>query len=923
VKSRWGCGLAPYNPNTLSLTPGTRLGVYQITAQIGEGGMGQVYRATDTKLKRQVAIKTLPPSVAADHDRLARFQREAEVLASLNHPHIAAIHGLEDGDGVKALVMELVEGDDLSQRLARGPIPLDEALPIAKQLAEALAAAHEQGIIHRDLKPANIKVRADGTVKVLDFGLAKAMEPADSAPHVSRTPTITAPAKTQAGVILGTAAYMSPEQARGRPIDKRADIWAFGCVLFELLTGKPAFVKDNVSDTLAAVLGTEPDWSLLGPAVPSSLRLLVQRCLEKDRQRRIGDISTAIFLLNEPQMTVPALNPGTATAPARRGRAGRRLAVVAAILLAAVGGGAAVWLQTRPATRRVVRLAIPASGPSALSVSGREMAISPDGTHVAYVGNNGRQLFVRAFDQTDSVPLAGVDFPGSVFIKPDGQWVGFVGEFVLRKVATNGGAVQDLLKLGARSMLGATWGERGTIIFATERTSTGLEQISEDGGATTVLTRPNRDRGEDYHAWPAFLPGGQAVLFTILHTGSIDSAEIAVLDLSTGTHKVILRGGSAARYLPSGHLVYGAAGSLRAVAFDLERLEVRGTPVPVVPQLLTTPNGAADFDVASDGTLVYVRGGIEEPARTLVWVDRQGREEPIPAPVRAYLYLRISPDGTRVAIDVRDQERDIWLWEFARRTLTRFTFAPRPDRFPVWSFDGRRVLYTSERPDTPAGAVTRNLFSQASDGTGVPEQLTRNTTTADKAPTGVSPDGAWVILRDGEPQGFDVSRLALGSDHRIEPLVHTPFSEQNGEVSPDGRWLAYQSNDSGRSEIWVRPYPDVNGGRWLVSAGGGLQPLWSRDGKDAELFYRDLSGDLMRVAVERGSGWAVGATTKLFGAGQYYFGAGEAFGRTYDISLDGRRFLMIKDVARDQSSAPTILVVQNWFDELKALVPTK
>ncbi len=324
---------------------------------------------------------------------------------------------------------------------------------------------------------------------------------------------------------------MSPEQARGRPVDKRADIWAFGCVLFELLTGKPAFVRDNVSDTLAAVLGTEPDWSTLAPAVPSSLRLLVQRCLEKDRQRRIGDISTAIFLLNEPAMAVPAANPGTASAPAGRSRAGRRLVVVAATLLAAVGGGAAIWLQTRPAARRVVRLAIAAAGPSALSVAGRDMAISPDGTHVAYVGNNGRQLFVRAFDQTDSVPLAGADFPASVFIKPDGQWIGFVGEFVLRKVAINGGAVQDLLKLGARSMLGATWGERGTIIFATERTSTGLEQISEDGGATTVLTRPNRERGEDYHAWPAFLPGSRAVLFTILHAGSIDSAEIAVLDL--------------------------------------------------------------------------------------------------------------------------------------------------------------------------------------------------------------------------------------------------------------------------------------------------------------------------------------------------------------------------------------------------------
>ena len=508
---------------------------------------------------------------------------------------------------------------------------------------------------------------------------------------------------TQAGVILGTAAYMSPEQARGRPVDKRADIWAFGCVLFEMLTGKAAFVKDNVSDTLAAVLGTEPDWSTLAPAVPSSLRLLVQRCLEKDRQRRIGDISTAIFLMNEPQIAVAGHPPGNSDDTGAAKRLWPGLAVVAAMFVAAVGGGTTVWLQTRPAARRVARLAIAASGTSALFAAGRDMAISPDGTHVAYVGNNGRQLFVRAFDQLDSVPLAGADFPSDVFIKPDGQWVGFVGEFVLRKAAINGGAVQNLLKLGARGMLGATWGEDGTIIFATEEASTGLEQLSEDGGATTVLTRPNRERGEVDHVWPAFLPGGQAVLFTIINAGGIDNAEIAVLDLKTGAQKVLLRGGSAPRYLPSGHLVYGAAGSLRAVAFDLERLEVLGTPVPVVPELLTTPTGAADFDVASDGTLVYVRGGLQEPARALVWVDREGREEPIQVPVRAYQYLRISPDGTRVAIDVRDQERDIWLWEFARRTLTRFTFDPTPDRFPVWTPTAGAC--SSRRPAPARGTV--------------------------------------------------------------------------------------------------------------------------------------------------------------------------------------------------------------------------
>jgi serine/threonine-protein kinase len=907
----------------LGLTPGTRLGVYEVTAQIGEGGMGQVFRARDTKLNRDVALKVLPDSFANDPDRLTRFTREAQTLASLNHPNIAHIHGLEESGGVRALVMELVEGENLSQRIAHGAIPLDEALRIANQIAEALEAAHERGIVHRDLKPANIQLRPDGVVKVLDFGLARAIaDHARSDPAVS--PTMTAMG-TRAGMILGTAAYMSPEQARGRPIDKRSDIWAFGCVLYEMLTGTAAFGQDNVPDILAAVLGSEPDWSAIGPSVPAPMRVLVQRCLEKDRTRRISDISTAIFLMNEPGILAPAGNLASAMLPARRSGLWQRIAV-AAMVIAVIGSAAALWLGTRPAASRpVARLTITSSGPSALTTigAGRHLAIAADGKHVVYTGE-GSQLFGRALDSLEPVSLSsGLHGPAGFCLSPDGQSVAFVQDYLLKKVAVAGGPV---VTLGADdgNVQGMTWGEKGTIVFATDSNATGLLQVPEAGGETKVLTRPNRERGEIDHLWPEFLPGGQAVLFTLTMAGGIDNAQVSVLDLRTGTQKVLIRGGSRARYVPTGHLVYGAAGTLRAIPFDLDRLEVQGESVLVLPKLLTTTLGSADFDVASDGTLVYVPGGLQSPARTLVWVDRQGHEQPIHAPVRTYAYPRISPDGTRAALDIRDQDNDIWIWEFKRETLTRLTTDPTIDRFPVWTTDSRRILFGSDRGGAP------NVFWQAADGT-TPAEVVTTQTASEQMPVSVTPDGAWAVFRSypinpAVPQGnflprYDLSLVALSKDHRLQPLVHSPSSsEQNGEISPDGRWLAYQSDESGHFEISVQPYPNVNGGRWPVSSDGGVQPVWSHNSR--ELFYMSPTGAVMRVEVGPGSVWAAGARTKLFD-GPYVGGGGEGFGRQYDISPDGRRFLMIKNVAANQASAPQIVVVENWFDELKRLVPTK
>ena len=923
----------------MTLLSGARLGPYEIVAPLGAGGMGEVYRARDTRLKREVALKILPESFAADPDRLARFQREAEVLASLNHPNIAHIHGLEESGSVHALVMELVEGEDLAQRIARGPIPLDEALPMAKQIAEALEAAHEQGIIHRDLKPANIKITPDGVVKVLDFGLAKLTEAAASGARgadVTISPTITSPAMmTGIGVLLGTAAYMSPEQAKGREADKRSDIWGFGCVLYEMLTGTRPFDGEDVSDTLANVLKIDPDWSALPSEIPPAIRTLLQSCLTKDRRRRVADISTALFVLEKGASLAPPAGTVSAAPLPRRPLWRRVVTPVAAALVTSTVVGAGVWFVMRapePVPPRVSRLAIAFSGPTALTINGadRDLAMTPDGSRLIYVGNRGTQLFMRALDAIEPVAVF-TGTPRGLFVSPDGQWIGFVDNgSVLKKVAVTGGTAVTLTTLDGFP-LGATWGPDDTVIFATNNGTSGLQRISAAGGPTTVLTRPDHARGELDHLWPELLPGGRAVLFTIMAvTGGLDASQVAVLNLQTGTWKVLLRGGSHAHYVPSGfgsptpadreggYLVYGSAGTLRAVAFDLTRGETRGTPVPVVPEVVTTPFGALDAVVAADGTLAYVsrsgETGVSAP-RTLVWVDRQGRETPIPAPPRGYMYPRLSPDGTRVAVFAADQQLDLWLWNLARATLTRLTFEPGLDLLPVWTPDGRRLLFASDR----AGGQF-NLFVQAADGTGSATRVAESTN--QQTPTGMTADGTRVVFDELTPtRQRDLRLLTLTPTPHVEPLLETPFDERGGMVSPDGHWLAYESNSSGRLEIYVRPFPNVGDGQWQVSNAGGVQPLWAPTGR--ELFYRAPDGALLTVPVDpRGTTWSAGTATTLV-AGRYYTSTFAP--RQYDVSPDGQRFLMIKEGGgSDQTAAPPqIIVVQHWTEELKRLVPTK
>jgi serine/threonine-protein kinase len=925
------------------LAPGTRLGVYEVVGPIGAGGMGEVYRARDTRLKRDVALKILPESFASDPNRLARFQREAEVLASLNHPNIAAIHGLEESNGTRTLVMELVEGETLAERVARGPISLDEALPIAKQIAEALEAAHEQAIIHRDLKPANIKVTPNGVVKVLDFGLAKLAEPtatSNASPAaLSMSPTITSPALVSGvGVLLGTAAYMSPEQAKGQPAEKRSDIWAFGCVLYEIFTGRRAFEGEDVSDTLANVLKIDPDWSLLPVETPPAIEILLKSCLTKDRRRRVADISTALFVIEKAASL--AATPAKSTSSARPPRTllARRVATLTAgALVVAAIATAVTWVARRPAEvsqPRVARLPLGAGGAATLTINGvdPDLAITPDGSRVIYVGNRGTQLFVRALDVLEPVSVY-TGAPIGPFVSPDGQWIGFRDNRELKKVPLSGGPPVTLTTLDTANR-GATWGSDDTIIVGG---TTGLQRVKASGGPATVLARADRKSEGDFR-WPELLPGGRAVLFTILAsmTGGPNTAQVppqvAVLDLETGARRVLVRGGSHAHFVSSGHLIYATPGTLWAVPFDLSRLETRGIAVPVVAGVATTTGGGADAVVASDGTLAYVSGGASGAgaARTLVWVDRHGGETQIPAPPRPYLYPRLSPDGTRVVVSSVDQELDLWLWDLARATLTRLTFERGGDQNPVWTPDGKQVIYTSAR----TGA--QNIYLQAADGTGSAGRLTDSRN--QQFPTAITADGTRVVFYEqSQPGKRDLRLLTLtpmratasqGDGERLQPprvetLLDTPFDSRGGVLSPDGRWLAYESNSTGRYENYVRPFPNVTAGQWQVSNSGGVQPLWAHSGR--ELFFVAPDGALMTVPADpRGTAWSAGIPKQLI-EGRYYNGAGLTVGREYDVSPDDQRFLMIKDGgASDQTAAPgSLIVVLSWIQELKRLVPTK
>jgi serine/threonine-protein kinase len=892
--------------------------------------MGEVYRARDTRLDRDVAIKILPDAFVANPERVARFQREAKTLAALNHPNIGGIHGLEEspstGSGqavLTALVMELVEGEDLSQRIARGAMPLDEVLPIAKQIAEALDAAHEQGIVHRDLKPANIKVRPDGTVKVLDFGLARAIEPAGAASSsVSLSPTITTPAMTLAGMILGTAAYMSPEQARGRTADKRSDIWAFGVVLYEMLTGRRAFEDEDVSMTLSKVLQREPDFDALPPSVPPRVSQVIRVCLRKDPKQRVSDIRDVRLALEGAfETAVPQKTAAVEVAPRRQ----VALAGTAALLAGALIATTVTWFATRPVDPvppRVSRLSLAPPGPAALTInlSDRDLAITPDGSRLVYVGNGGTQIFVRALDALEPVAVF-TGAPRGLFVSPDGQWIGFVESTSLKKVAVTGGPAITLTQLDNAGPRGATWGPGDTIIVATSSVTSGLQQVAAAGGSAKTLTTPDRAQGEADHLWPELLPGGRAVLFTIMPvTGGLDAAQVAVLDLQTGMYKVVVRGGSHAHYMQSGHLVYAAAGTLRAVPFDLAALQPRGAPVPVIADVMTKATGGVDAVVAGDGTLAYVSGGSATGTgseRTLVWVDRSGREEPLALRAGRHFDPRLSPDGSQIALTTEDAgNTDVWIIDVASGRRRRVTFDPGLDRYPLWTPDGKAVLFYSTRNGTQ-GVYRKRLDTDTSE-----ERLFTERTRL-VVPWSWSVDGQTLVtseLASTGASGFDLGALSLGGTPAWKSLLATAFQESQPVVSPDGKWMVYSSNEGGGGGgVYARPFPEVTAGVEQVSTEGGTNPVWTRAGR--ELVYRNRD-TIVAVSVESSQTFRTGTPGVLF-KGIYF----DEVGTQWDVTRDGTRFLMLKsaaaagDAAGREQAPPQITIVLNWIEELKRLVP--
>ncbi len=923
----------------MPLTVGSRIGQYDVVALLGAGGMGEVYRAKDTKLGRDVALKILPASFANDPERVARFRREAQALASLNHPHIAQIYGLEESDGTQFLVLELVDGESLDKRIARGPIPVDEALAIAKQLAEALEAAHEKGIIHRDLKPANIALTNDSQVKVLDFGLAKAVESTSGSVDAMNSPTITSPAMmTGIGVILGTAAYMSPEQAKGRAADKRSDIWAFGCVLYEMLAGKRPFDGEDVSDTLAAVLRSEPDWSVLPPTTPRSIRTLLRRCLGKVRRNRLADAADARLEI-EDVMASPELTLGGTPAAVARGTPPWHWAVPTVLASLLVGGGAMrlvsrtatenrpvmhVSLELQPAER--VADMMPSSVSPRPELSRTAMALTPDGRGVIFAGAKGSltQLFVRRLDQPLATPIVGTEGAVGPFLSPDGQWIGFWADGKVKKVPLAGGPPISICDaLSAVGLFGATWGSHDTIVFSVTfgrnmTSGVGLMKVPAAGGTPQPLTTPDAGNKELRHLLPAWLPDERAILYTVATTADLSSgARIVAQTIASGERHVVVEDATDPRYLPSGHLLYMKLGVLMAAPFDATKLQVTGPAVAVldgVMQALNAPNeatetGAGQFAVSTSGTLVYIGGGIfRDLNRQLVLVDRHGTEAPLKEPPASVLAPRISPDGQRVLYARRraaSRVMDTRIYDLRRDTSVRLGQDERGQA--VWSPDGQRVFAT-RRSDAATGQVVLSVDGRTLEEINTPPSLFPSSwSSGGNLVILGSTSGAWVVPMDGVRQ----AHIAVEERTARWPVL-----------SDDGRWIAYGSNESGRSEIYVQPFPGP-GEKVRISQEGGTEPVWSHSG---ELFYlqgpalaSDSAVAVMAVTVGTNPGFTAGKPTMLF-SGNYVRTIPI---RNFDVSPDGQHFVMVKPVMEAQLPITTMSLVVNWTEELKARVLTK
>jgi serine/threonine-protein kinase len=900
----------------MSLSPGTRFGAYEVAALIGVGGMGEVYRATDPNLKRSVALKVLSESFVGDASRLARLHRDAEILASLNHANVAQIYGLERNAGTTALVMEFIDGHTLANRI--GALSLGEALGIAQQIAAALEAAHEQGIVHRDLKPANVKLKPDGTVKVLDFGIAKPLEQRGA---TGPQPAFTTPAMTEAGVVLGTAEYMSPEQARGKPVDKRADIWAFGCVLYEMLSGRSAFQGETLSDTIAAVLERTPDWTALPAATPPAVRRLLRRCLEKDPKQRLRDIGDARIELEQ-----AARAPAEEGPPDHTARSRRRLQLAATAALAAAVSAGGLWLvlasrnDAPSGDVRVTRLTVDVP-PNQVIVPtfDSNLALSPDGTQLAFTPLPG-PVYIRRLNGLDTQPLEvsmSPGFRGAPLFSPDGAFVSFIeGNAVFSwsrqflKAAISGGAAVKLVDYDMFHR--GDWGSDGWIYFTASYPG-GIVRIRDSGGQIEPVTELDVDGGERSHRFADLLPGGEALIYTVSFEGidSYNDARIDLWDLTTRERKTLIAGGTSAVYSPSGHIVYAREGTLLAVPFDLGRREVTGQPMEVLDGVMMSGNtGAAHFSLSERGDLAYVPGAAEGGRRTLVWVDRAGNQEPLPLPPASYLYPRIAPDGRSLAVEIEGPNHDFYFYDFERTVLSKVT-TDGMSHDPVWSPDGAQLAFRSWQ----TGGMT--MWSMPADRSAPATRLDPSGTR--QSPVSFSPDGRFLTFDQKHPETSDDAWvLSLDGSDAPQPVARSRFGEGSSKFSPDGRWVAYASDESGRPEIYVQAFPGP-GLKLQISNDGGTDPVWRRAG--GELY--DRSGNrMMAVSVSTSPQFSASAPRMLW-EGPYSSGSGSSCGMpgvassNYDVTADGDRFLMVRD--DDLAVVGTqIVVVLNWAEELKA-----
>lgn len=896
---------------------GQSIAHYRIIEKLGQGGMGEVYRAHDNKLGRDVAIKTLPQEFSRDPERVARFQREARLLASLNHPNIAAIHGLEESGGISFLVLELVEGQTLAEYIAGQTSDFAKAtsdkpalpgiLKLALQIAEALEAAHEKGVIHRDLKPANIKVTPEGTVKVLDFGLAKAFAGEQPEVNLSNSPTLSNTA-TQQGVILGTAAYMSPEQARGKPVDKRADIWAFGCVVYEMLTGHAVFSGNDVTDILASVIRAEPDWSRLPSNLHWRIKELLERCLEKEARNRYGSISDARVEIQK-ALADPSGVSGQRTIEVEPERKFRKMLpwIAAAVVLTAIITGVAIWKFKPAEPQQTMRFYHDLPEGQVLGDS-TTLAVSPDGKQIVYSTLKG--LYIRSVNELAAKLIAGTE--GSTrhpFFSPDGKWIGYfaVTDGKLKKIAVNGGASQALCDVV--DIRGAWWNEDNTIAYS--QYGRDIMRISADGGTPESIVKLT----SYILSCPQILPDGGSILYTSVSKDL--QSKIMVQPLKSGEPKELFAG-SNARYIPTKHIIYKLPnnGDLYAIAFDPYSLKVTGDSIRM-------DEGVSQFAISDSGTLAYIPGiaGSVAPRQILVWVNRNGEEEPLPAAPNRYSWFKISPDGEQVALELMSTSKNsIWIWDAVRENMTRLTHDDSTyDSVPLWTPDGKRIVYSSSREMPFLPDAVGDICLRAADGIGEAETLASSPGRAYLAGAW-SKDGKILLLTSVSASAAhsDIVTLSMEGEHSIKPLLQEKYSQNNPRISPDGRWIAYTSNETGKNEIYVRPFPDVNKRKWPVSTGGGYIPLWSPDGR--ELFY--YTGDaVMAVPVETRPDFKPGKPKVLF-RGSYYSPFGSAF--LWDIDPNGKRFLFLKESKQAAAEAPRkINIVVNWFEELKQRVPGK